>query len=116
MSTSPDISTIPGERITILLSDPLLYLTAKDPLTLGVLYVCIVSEGKSCGGVLLVLLVVHETSEMTTMPRELAKYELISFISRQRIHKLEIYGHTQRINKTSHIILSYIRAMDGFSQ
>ena len=46
-------------------------------------------------GILLVLLVVDETGEVTAMSRELAKYKLVALISRQWIDKL---GKTDSYN------------------
>ena len=37
----------------------------------------------------MILLVVNETSEVTSMARKLAKNELVALVSRQRIDKLE---------------------------
>lgn len=62
--------------------------TPKHPPTLAVLQVCVVCECENDRGVLLVLLVVDETGEVTAMARELGKHELVAFVTRQRVHKL----------------------------
>ena len=58
----------------------------------------------------MILLVVNETSEVTSMARKLAKNELVALVSRQRIDKLE--ADRQSITKNI-IILIVLRKGNG---
>jgi uncharacterized protein (UPF0335 family) len=53
----------------------------------------------------LILLVVNETSEVTSMARKLAKNELVAFVARQRIDKLEADRHSITKNTIIPIVL-----------